>query len=180
MSDARWTDVDKDLDYALMHLGMAIRLFEAAGFDAPGLDGYRNSSAFMHAMGAGYTSVENALLRVLDILGETPPSGEAWHKDLIDRLSRPMTGENARPAFFDAEMRRDLLECLRMRHRVRHSEYDEFIPSKAEPSIEAVRRVLPRIKDVAARFKKQIDPDPDDENDGGDGSGGSASGGPPI
>ncbi|MCG2645780.1 MULTISPECIES: hypothetical protein [Bradyrhizobium] len=51
MSDARWTDVDKDIDYALMHLGMAIRLFEAAGFDAPGLDGYRNSSAFMHAMG---------------------------------------------------------------------------------------------------------------------------------
>lgn len=92
MSDARWTDVDKDLDYALMHLGMAIRLFEAAGFDAPDLDGYRNSSAFMHAMGAGYTSIENALLRVLDILGETPPSGEAWHKDLIDRLSRPLTG----------------------------------------------------------------------------------------
>lgn len=46
-----------------------------------------------------------------------------------------------------------------MRHRVRHSEYDEFIPNKAEPSIEAVRRVLPRIKDVAARFKKQIDPE---------------------
>ncbi|MCK1463505.1 hypothetical protein M2175_006987 [Bradyrhizobium elkanii] len=62
MSDARWTDVDKDPDYALMHHGMAIRLFEAAGFDAPDLDGYRNSRAFMHAMGAGYTSIENALL----------------------------------------------------------------------------------------------------------------------
>lgn len=178
MSDARWTDVDKDIDSALMHLGMAIRLFEAAGFDAPDLDGYRNSSAFMHAMGAGYTSVENALLRVLDILGETPPSGNAWHKDLIDRLSRPMSGENARPTFFDAEMRRDLLECLRMRHRVRHSEYDEFIPNKAEPSIEAARRILSRIKEVVAQFKKQIDPV--DENDGGDGSGGGASGGPPI
>ncbi|WBL77281.1 hypothetical protein I3J27_30325 [Bradyrhizobium xenonodulans] len=67
-----------------------------------------------------------------------------------------------------------------MRHRVRHSEYDEFIPNKAEPSIEAVRRFLPRIKEVVARFKKQIDPDPDDENDGGEGSGGGASGGPPI
>lgn len=125
-----------------------------------------NSRAFMHAMGAGYTSIENALLGF-------SPSGEAWHKDLIDRLSRLLTGENARPAFFDAEMRRDLLECLTMRHRVRHSEYDEFVASKAEP-IEAVRRVLPRIKDVAARFKKQIDPDPKDENDGGDGSGGGA------
>ncbi|MFC4941785.1 MULTISPECIES: hypothetical protein [Bradyrhizobium] len=81
---------------------------------------------------------------------------------------------------FDAETRRDLLECLRMRHRVRHAEYDEFIPNKAEPSIEAARRVVSRIREVVARFKSQVDPDPNDENDGGDGSGGSASGGPPI
>jgi hypothetical protein len=64
MSDARWTDVDKDIENALMHLGMAVRIFEAAGFDAPDLEGYRNSSAFMHAMGAGYTSIENALRRI--------------------------------------------------------------------------------------------------------------------
>jgi hypothetical protein len=180
MSDARWTDVDKDIENALMHLGMAVRIFEAAGFDAPDLEGYRNSSAFMHAMGAGYTSVENALRRILDILAETPPSGDVWHKDLIDRVSRPMSGDNARPAFFDPEMRRDLLECLRMRHRVRHSEYDEFIPNKAEPSINAARRVVSRIKDVVVKFKKQVDPDTSDDNDGGDGSGGGSSGGPPI
>jgi hypothetical protein len=128
----------------------------------------------MHAMGAGYTSVENALKRILDILGETPPS------DLIERVSRPMSGSNARPAFFDDEMRRDLLECLRMRHRVRHSDYDEFIPTKAEPSVGAARRVASRIKEAIARFRKQVDPDPKDENDGGDGAGGGASGGPPI
>lgn len=180
MSDSRWTDVDRDIDLALKHFGMADRIFQADGFDAPDLDGYKSSTSFMHAMGAGYTSVENALKRILDILGETPPSGDAWRRDLIERVSRPMGGSNARPAFFDDEMRRDLLECLRMRHRVRHSEYDEFIPTKAEPSVGAARRVVSRIKGAIARFRKQVDPDPNDENDGGDGAGGGASGGPPI
>ena len=124
MRDSRWTDVDRDIDLALKHFGMADRIFQADGFDAPDLDGYKSSTSFMHAMGAGYTSVENALKRILDILGETPPSGDAWHRDLIERVSRPMGGSNARPAFFDDEMRRDLLECLRKRHRVRHSDYD--------------------------------------------------------
>ena len=129
-------------------------------------------------MAAGYTSVENALKRILDILGETPPSGDAWHRDLVKRVSRPMAGSGARPAFFDEEMRRDLLECLRMRHRVRHSDYDDFIPTRAEPSAEAARRVFSRIKEAIVQFRKQIDPDPNAENDGGDGAGGGASGGP--
>ncbi|MDI4239444.1 hypothetical protein AAFX91_17405 [Bradyrhizobium sp. 31Argb] len=180
MSDSRWTDVDRDIDDALRHLGMALRIFDAGGFDAPDLEGYKSSTSFMHAMATGYTSVENAVKRILDILGETPPSGEAWHRDLLERVARPMPGTNARPALFDEEMRRDLLECLRMRHRVRHSDYDEFVPTKAEPTVDAVRRVIKRIKQTIAQFRKKIDPDPSDENDGGDGAGGGASGGPPI
>ena len=139
MRDSRWTDVDRDIDLALKHFGMADRIFQADGFDAPDLDGYKSSTSFMHAMGAGYTSVENALKRILDILGETPPSGDAWHRDLIERVSRPMGGSNARPAFFDDEMRRDLLECLRMRHRVRHSDYDCGTGHSSSPSSHANR-----------------------------------------
>ena len=111
MSDSRWTDVDRDIDNALMHLGMALRIFDADGFDASDLEAYKYSSSFMHAMGAGHTSIENALTRILDILGETPPSGEGWHRDLIERVSRPMSGHDARPAFFDAAMRRHLLNA---------------------------------------------------------------------
>jgi predicted nucleotidyltransferase len=113
MSDPRWIDVDSDVDDALWHFGMA-RIFDEARFDAPDLEGYKSSGAFMHAMGTGYTSVEKAVGRILDILGETPPSGKDWHKTLIDRVSRPLTGSIARPAFFDDEMRSDLLECMRM------------------------------------------------------------------
>jgi hypothetical protein len=180
MSDPRWTDVDKNIDDALRHFGMAVRIFAEAQFDAPDLEGYKSSGAFMHAMGTGYTSVENAVERILDILGETPPSGKDWHKALIDRVSRPLTGSIARPAFFDEEMRSDLLECMRMRHRVRHSDYDEFVPRKAEPSVEAAKRIISRIRPAIAAFKKKVDPEPGEENDGGDGAGGGASGGPPV
>jgi hypothetical protein len=180
MSDPRWTDVDRDIDDALRHFAMALQIFEAGRFDAPGLEGYKNSSSFMHAMATGYTSVEDALKRILDILGETPPTGDAWHRDLIERVSRPMGGSNARPAFFDKEMRRDLLECMRMRHRVRHRDYDDFVPTKAEPSVDAARRIVSRIRNTVAEFNKKIDPDPSEENDGGVGAGGGASGGPPT
>jgi hypothetical protein len=114
-------------------------------------------------MAAGYVSVEIASKRILDILGETPPSGDAWHRDLVERVSRPMAGSNARPAFCDEEMRRDLLECLRMCHRVRQSDYDDFIPTRAEPLVDAARQVVSRIKNAIVQLRKQIDPDPSDE-----------------
>jgi hypothetical protein len=180
MSDPRWSDVDADINDALMHLGMALKIFGAGGFQDPDVEGYKSSGSFMHGMTAGYTSLENALKRILDILNETPPAGtDRWHKDLIDRISRPMAGGNARPALVDEEMKQDLLECMRMRHRVRHSDYGEFVPSKAEPAVEAAGRITARVRDVVARFKRAVDPEPDENNDGGDGAGGGAAGGPP-
>lgn len=68
----------------------------------------------------------------------------------------------------------------RMRHRVRHSDYDEFVPRKAEPSVEAAKRIISRIRPAIAAFKKKVDPEPGEENDGGDGAGGGSSGGPPV
>jgi hypothetical protein len=46
MSDSRWADVDRDIDLALKHFGMADRIFQADGFDAPDLDGY----AYVHIL----------------------------------------------------------------------------------------------------------------------------------
>ena len=47
MSDSRWTDVDRDIDDALRHFGMALRIFAAGGFDAADLEGYKSSSMFL-------------------------------------------------------------------------------------------------------------------------------------
>ena len=63
-----------------------------------------------------------------------------------------------------------------MRHRVRHSSYDEFVPHKAEPSVDAARKIIASLRAAVTEFRKKIDPDPKDDNDG---AGGGASGGPP-
>jgi hypothetical protein len=164
MSDSRWSDVEADIEQALMHFGMAIDIFQAGGFDNPGIEGYKSTSAFKQGMDSGYTAVERAIEGILGILGEEPPSGRDFHKVLLDRVTRPLGGDHARPAIFDEHLKKDLLETLRMRHRVRHSSYDEFIPHKAEPSIDAARNIVARIRETIDDFKKKIDPDPTSEN----------------
>jgi hypothetical protein len=175
MSDSRWSDVEADVEQALMHFGMAIEIFEAGGFDDAGVEGYKATAAFKQGMDAGYTAVERAIEGILNILGEEPPAGRDFHKALLDRVTRPLTGDHARPAIFDEDLKQELLEALRMRHRVRHSTYDEFIPHKAEPSVDAARTIIGRLRDAIATFKKTIDPDRNTR----DSDGGGASGGPP-
>jgi hypothetical protein len=158
MSDSRWSDVEADVEQALMHFGMAIEIFEAGGFDDPGIEGYKSTSAFKQGMDAGYTAVERAIEGILSILGEELPTGRDFHRVLLDRVTRPLTGDHARPAIFDEDLKQELLEAVRTRHRVRHSSYDEFIPHKAEPSVDAARTISARLRDAIAEFKKKIDP----------------------
>lgn len=85
---------------------MAARLYDAGGFGNPesddealetaDLDAYRARMALQHAMQAAHTSLEGGLKRILEILGEDPPSGPQSHKILAgDRLLQ-LTG-NASP-----------------------------------------------------------------------------------
>ena len=53
MRDARWLDVAEDVAAAVLHFGRAGELFALATFDAPSLEGYRDTMALMHAMQAG-------------------------------------------------------------------------------------------------------------------------------
>src|ERR1700738_358992 len=131
----------------------------------PGIEGYKSTSAFKQGMDAGYTALERAIEGILGILGEELPTGRDVHKVLLDRVTRPLTGDHARPAIFDERLKKNLLETLRMRYRVRHSSYDEFIPHLAEPSVDAARNIVARIRDAINEFKKKIDPESADDND---------------
>ncbi|MBN9584262.1 hypothetical protein E0H22_02250 [Rhodopseudomonas boonkerdii] len=168
MSDPRWTDVDADIDHAILQIGNAVRAFDRGGFDSPDLDAvWERSNAFLHGMETGYSLLEAALEKILSILKEkSPVEGQHSHRDLVERVSRQMTGVNARPAIIDADLKKDLLELLRMRHRARKVIYDDFDASKAGPSVEAARRVLIGLRDAIAAFKAAVDPEPgeDDEN----------------
>ena len=69
MSDARWSDVDADVASAVKHFANAQALFAHGRFEAPGIEGYRDGMALMHALQAGHTSAEVAMQHVLRILG---------------------------------------------------------------------------------------------------------------
>ena len=70
MSDTRWFDIDADIDLAVTHLTRAGELFRTRDMNGDELDAYMARMAFMHAVMAGHTLLENALTRVLRLLGE--------------------------------------------------------------------------------------------------------------
>ena len=155
MSDARWQDVNADVAATVRHFSLAVQLYEAGGFDAPGLDGYRAGMAFLHAMQSGHTSLEAALVRILELLGEEPPSGRSWHADLIRRASRP---SQARGAILDPALSAAADETRQFRNVATRS-YDSFVPARAVFAVEAARRISAELKGAVAAFRRNIDPD---------------------
>ena len=108
--------------------------------------------ALQHAMQSAHTSLEGALLRILEILGER------WHADLVRRVARPLDiAGRVRPAVLTAEVARDIDETRRVRHRAAHN-YDDFRPDQAIPAIEAARRLATSLQPCVALFKAGIDP----------------------
>jgi len=175
MVDARWTDVEAELQGSIEHFRKAIQLFDQNQFDEPDLEGYKARMAFMHAMQSGYTSFESGLLKVLSILDEAHPSrNETWHADLINRVAREITGN--RPAILSPDTAKLADELMRFRHVAVRS-YNNFRPDQARNAVAAVRKLVDRILPEIVTFRTVIDPEEDDG--GGDGAGGGAAGGPP-
>jgi len=177
MSDAQWVDVEADVSAAVTHFKNALALSKVGKFKDEGLEGYRDQMAFMHAMQCAHTSAEAALTRVLRILDEDLPTGEDWHLTLINRLSKPITGDHARPEMLNRELADDLQETRSFRHRVMHS-YGPFDITRAEPTMAAAQRLVTSLPAAIARFRNIVDPPPNNNNDGEDGAGGGMSGGP--
>jgi len=67
-------------------------------------------AAMLHGL---YTGVENILKRVVIELDEGLPSGERWHRALLDRMTRP--GPDRPPVISDA-LAESLTEYLAFRH----------------------------------------------------------------
>lgn len=154
MSDARWLDVDADIESAVTHFTRAVELFRTRDMNGDALDPYMARMAFMHAVMAGHTSLETGLTRILKLLGEEAPSGETWHADLIRRVSRP--GGN-RPPILDAELSRAADRSRRFRH-VAARGYDSFDPEEATPAVSAAELLAARLPAAIAGLRAAIDP----------------------
>ena len=154
MRDDRWLEVEDDFVNSAGHFKNAVALFMRGGFDVPDIGGYAAGMAFMHAMQAGHTSLENGLKRILTILNEDHPAGESWHSDLIRRVSR-VTAK--RPAILDAETCSFADETRRFRNIAARS-YDSFRPQNAKAAVAAAEALAQRMLPELLKFQDVIDP----------------------
>ena len=154
MSDARWQDIESDLASSVEHFSSAIRIYREPGLHANTPDGYMRRMAFMHAMYAGYTSMERALLRILEIQGEEAPSGRQWHADLIARVASDV---GDRPAVLSAILVKAADRTRKFRH-VTAQTYDNFDPDDADPAVRAAEKLVAGLPAAVAAYRQAIDP----------------------
>lgn len=172
MRDARWLLIEGEFDSACEHFSNAVRIFERGRLDAPGLEGYVDAMAFMHAMQAGHTDLENGLLRVLSLLEEDPPRGAvSWHGDLLDQVAMEVAG---RAAVLPADVVEHAQETRRFRN-VAMRTYNRFVTPKAQPAVQAARILAQRLPQCLREFRNVMDPPEPPRDDSG---GGGMSGGP--
>ena len=176
MTDPQWYPIATEFRSACDHFSNAVQIFERARFDAPGLDGYVDSMAFMHAMQAGHTDLENGLLRILSLVGEDHPRDKvSWHGDLLKQVSIPIGG---RPAVLPPDVAEHAQETRRFRNVAVRS-YNRLVGLKARPAVNAARILAKRLPQCLRDFRGRIDPPEPPRNDGGgDGSEGGVGGGP--
>jgi hypothetical protein len=154
VSDERWSDIEVDSIAAADHFSRAVQIYRQAGLHDGSMDGYVRRMAFMHAMLAGHTSLEKALLRILKIQGEEAPSGGQWHADPIQRAGR--TTDN-RPAILPAAMVLAADRTRKFRH-VAVRAYDTFDPDDAEPAVRAAEKVAAGFTAAIAAYRRTVDP----------------------
>jgi hypothetical protein len=150
-------EVFADIGDAVAHFRNGVSLYEAGGFAGESLDAYRARMAFMHSLQAAHTSLESGLLRILDILAEEPPTGDQWHRDLILRAARQVSGPNARPPILSAELATQADETRRFRNLAMRS-YGSFDPAKASSTVVAARIRAEGLKAAVERFRDVVDP----------------------
>lgn len=152
--ETRWGDILDAARSAAAHFRAAAEIFEGGGLEASSSSGYRNRMAFYHAMQSAHTALESALKRSLAALGERPPTGAHWHKELVQLASQPV-GPRGHP-ILDSELAAAAVETLGFRHFASHAYDAPFLDHKARPAVEAGRLIADRIEAELAAFASDI------------------------
>lgn len=155
MTDARWLEVHDDIDSAVRHFRNAVAIETQGLSAADDLPAYIGRMAFLQAMQAGYTSLEGALERILEILGEEKPASvHDYHAQLVRRVGRPI--EDDRPAILEGALLAAVDEARRFRHVARKS-YDDFDVSKAASAIRAAKTIAAGLAGAIEVFRGRIE-----------------------
>jgi hypothetical protein len=151
MSDARWHEIDHAVASAVRHFSGATEIFAKL---AKAEDRYFVEMAFLHAMLAGHTSLESALLRILELLREQAPTGSRWHADLIARAASSL---DDRPAILTGEAAAAAAETGRFRSVAVHA-YDNFDEARAARAVASAGVLAALLPSEIAHFRQAIDP----------------------
>ena len=103
-------------------------------------------AAMLHGL---YTGVENILKRVVIELDEGLPSGQRWHRALLDRMTRP--GPDRPPVISDA-LAESLTEYLAFRHFFRSAYPFVLQWERLEELVRGCADTLGRLEDELDEF----------------------------
>ena len=154
MSDTRWFEIDAAVAASAKHFAGALLIYQKVPTAQAPEDRYLVEMAFMHAMQAGHTSLENALLRILELCGEDPPTGGTWHADLIRRVANPV---GDRHIVLHGTAARAADATRRFRSVAAHA-YDEFDHTQAVNAVASAALLLDLLPVEIARFRQAMDP----------------------
>lgn len=115
MSDKLHKQITVELQQLNHLLDVHRPLLDKCASDAPNEIEISALAAMLHSF---YTGIENIFKRIVLESGGTLPSGEAWHRELLDVLSNP---DQARAAVISTPLRDRLREYLRFRHVFRQA-----------------------------------------------------------
>ena len=154
VSDARWLEIEAAVAASVKHFTGAVFIFRRLLAPQTPDEQYVVEMAFTHAMQAGQTFMEAALLRILDLCGEEAPTGGRWHADLIARAGSAVGN---RPVILDEVVRRAADMTRRFRGAAAHA-YDAFDHAQAAGAVESATLLLSLLPAAIARFRKTFDP----------------------
>jgi hypothetical protein len=120
-------------------------------------------SALAATLHSFYTGIENIFKRVSIELDGEPVRGEAWHRDLLRRMTEPTA---KRPAVLPASLHDLLLDYLRFRHVFRNAYSFDLDWQKMSPLVlrlEETMRALEQALDLFLRKEPTNLANPDRE-----------------
>jgi hypothetical protein len=154
MSDGRWFEIDTAIAAAVRNFTLAGSFYAKIPAAAAFEDRILVEMAFMHAMQSGHTSLEVALVHILELWGEAPPTGATWHADLIRRAAAAFSD---RPAILASAVARAADLTRRFRNIAAHA-YDTFDYTEATEAVASAATLAALLPAEITRFRQAVDP----------------------
>ncbi|MCS6949258.1 MAG: hypothetical protein NZ520_02220 [bacterium] len=111
--------------------------------------------AAAHNLHDFYSAVERLLLQIARTVDRSVPSGERWHRDLLEQMRLPVSA--VRPPVLSEEVSFQMEEYLRFRHVVRHVYSFRIDPQRVLSLVEAVRPLFQRLTQQLNQFTQMLE-----------------------